>query len=68
MTGGGDADALGAGPRPLRCRRGVLRTTRRMSVTAPDGMADMVREKVSSGEYASERLCNLRPDTRGEPM
>jgi antitoxin ParD1/3/4 len=31
-----------------------MRTTRQMSVTLPHGMADMVRAKVTSGEYASE--------------
>lgn len=31
-----------------------MRTTRQMSVTLPHGMADMVRDKVTSGEYASE--------------
>ena len=31
-----------------------MRTTRQLSVTLPIKMADMVREKVASGEYASE--------------
>jgi antitoxin ParD1/3/4 len=31
-----------------------VRTTRQMSVTLPYEMADMVRAKVASGEYASE--------------
>jgi putative addiction module CopG family antidote len=31
-----------------------MRTTRQMSVTLPNEMARMVREKVASGEYASE--------------
>ena len=31
-----------------------MRTTRQLSVTLPYEMADMVRAKVSSGEYASE--------------
>ena len=31
-----------------------MRTTRRMRVTLPHEMADMVRAKVTSGEYASE--------------
>ncbi|MGV1009960.1 MAG: type II toxin-antitoxin system ParD family antitoxin [Dermatophilaceae bacterium] len=31
-----------------------MRTTRQMSVTLPHEMADMVRAKVTSGEYASE--------------
>ena len=31
-----------------------MRTTKQMSVTLPHGMADMVRAKVASGEYASE--------------
>lgn len=31
-----------------------MRTTRQMSVTLPHEMADMVRSKVTSGEYASE--------------
>jgi putative addiction module CopG family antidote len=31
-----------------------MRTTRQMSVTLPHDMADMVRAKVTSGEYASE--------------
>lgn len=31
-----------------------MRTTRQMSVTLPHEMADMVRAKVASGEYASE--------------
>ena len=31
-----------------------MRSTRQLSVTLPNEMADMVRAKVSSGEYASE--------------
>lgn len=31
-----------------------MRTTRQMSVTLPHEMANMVRAKVTSGEYASE--------------
>jgi putative addiction module CopG family antidote len=31
-----------------------MRTTRQMSITLPNEMARMVREKVASGEYASE--------------
>lgn len=31
-----------------------MRTTRQMSVTLPLEMADMVRARVASGEYASE--------------
>ena len=31
-----------------------MRTTKQMSVTLPHEMADMVRAKVASGEYASE--------------
>ncbi|MGL4959588.1 MAG: type II toxin-antitoxin system ParD family antitoxin [Inquilinus sp.] len=31
-----------------------MRTTQQFSVTLPNEMADMVRAKVSSGEYASE--------------
>jgi antitoxin ParD1/3/4 len=31
-----------------------MRSTRQLSVTLPNEMADMVREKVASGEYASE--------------
>jgi putative addiction module CopG family antidote len=31
-----------------------MRTTKQMSVTLPHEMADMVRGKVASGEYASE--------------
>jgi antitoxin ParD1/3/4 len=31
-----------------------MRSTRQFSVTLPNEMADMVREKVASGEYASE--------------
>ena len=31
-----------------------MRTTRQMSVTLPNRMADMVREKVARGDYASE--------------
>jgi len=31
-----------------------MRTTRQLSVTLPIKMADMVRGKVASGEYASE--------------
>ncbi|MEO7422022.1 MAG: type II toxin-antitoxin system ParD family antitoxin [Ornithinibacter sp.] len=31
-----------------------MRTTRQMSVTMPHQMAEMVRAKVTSGEYASE--------------
>lgn len=32
----------------------AVRTTKQMSVTLPHDMADMVRAKVTSGEYASE--------------
>jgi len=31
-----------------------MRSTRQFSVTLPNEMADMVRGKVASGEYASE--------------
>jgi len=31
-----------------------MRSTRQFSVTLPNEMADMVRDKVASGEYASE--------------
>ena len=31
-----------------------MRSTRQLSVTLPNEMADLVREKVASGEYASE--------------
>lgn len=31
-----------------------MRTTKQMSVTLPHEMADMIRAKVTSGEYASE--------------
>jgi putative addiction module CopG family antidote len=31
-----------------------MRTTKQLSVTLPHEMADMVRAKVTSGEYASE--------------
>jgi putative addiction module CopG family antidote len=31
-----------------------MRTTRQLSVTLPTEMADMIRTKVRSGEYASE--------------
>lgn len=31
-----------------------MRTTRQLSVTLPVEMADMIRAKVTSGEYASE--------------
>ncbi len=31
-----------------------MRTTRQMSVTLPNEMADLVKAKVASGEYASE--------------
>ena len=31
-----------------------MRTTRQMSITLPVGMADAVRERVRSGQYASE--------------
>lgn len=31
-----------------------MRTTRQLSVTLPHEMADLVRTKVASGEYASE--------------
>ena len=31
-----------------------MRTTRQLSVTLPNDMADRVRAKVASGEYASE--------------
>ena len=31
-----------------------MRTTKQMSITVPLEMADMVRAKVDSGEYASE--------------
>ena len=31
-----------------------MRTTRQLSITLPNDMADALREKVSAGEYASE--------------
>lgn len=31
-----------------------MRTTRQMSITVPNDMADALRERVRSGEYASE--------------
>ena len=31
-----------------------MRTTQQMSITLPNDMADVVRAKVSAGEYASE--------------
>ncbi len=31
-----------------------MRSTRQMSITLPNDMADMVRAKVEAGEYASE--------------
>ena len=31
-----------------------MRTTQRMSITLPDEFADLVRNKVASGEYASD--------------
>ncbi len=31
-----------------------MRSTRQLSITLPNEMADMVRTKVASGEYASE--------------
>jgi putative addiction module CopG family antidote len=31
-----------------------MRSTKQLSVTLPNEMADMVRDKVASGEYASE--------------
>lgn len=31
-----------------------MRTTRQMSITLPNEMADAVRERVKSGQYASE--------------
>ncbi len=32
----------------------TVRTTRQLSITLPNDMADTLREKVSAGEYASE--------------
>jgi antitoxin ParD1/3/4 len=31
-----------------------MRTTRQLSITLPNGMADALKERVASGEYASE--------------
>ncbi len=31
-----------------------MRTTQQMSITLPNGMADLVKTKVRSGQYASE--------------
>lgn len=31
-----------------------MRTTRQLSITLPNDMADVLRDKVSAGEYASE--------------
>jgi antitoxin ParD1/3/4 len=31
-----------------------VRTTQQLSITLPNGMAELVRSKVSTGEYASE--------------
>ena len=35
-------------------RRGLMRSTQQLSITLPHEMAQMVRDKVESGEYASE--------------
>lgn len=31
-----------------------MRSTQQLSITLPNGMAELVREKVAAGEYASE--------------
>ena len=41
-----------------------MRSTRQLSITLPNEMAEMVRAKVESGEYASE---SETPDNRPRP-
>ena len=39
---------------PTDVRESTVRTTRQLSITLPNDMADALRHKVSAGEYASE--------------
>jgi len=39
---------------PIQTRESVMRTTKQMSVTLPNDMAEVVKAKVRTGEYASE--------------
>lgn len=45
---------IGVGFNPTDARNYVMRTTQQFSITLPNEMADAVREKVASGEYATE--------------
>ena len=38
----------------IKARRPIMRTTRQLSITLPNEMADALRARVQSGEYASE--------------
>jgi len=45
---------MGVGFNPTNVRESTVRTTRQLSITLPNDMADVLRNKVSAGEYASE--------------
>jgi antitoxin ParD1/3/4 len=45
---------LGVGFNPIDARRLTVRTTRQLSITLPNDMADALRDRVRAGEYASE--------------
>ncbi|MGA8980949.1 MAG: ribbon-helix-helix domain-containing protein [Pedococcus sp.] len=47
---GPDPNRVGLSP----IRRWVMRTTRQLSITLPNEMADALAERVRSGQYASE--------------
>jgi putative addiction module CopG family antidote len=49
-----DAAEHMVGLNPTQVEGWRMRTTRQLSITLPDEMADLVRAKVESGEYASE--------------
>jgi len=43
------------GLNPTLLREVLMRTTQQLSITLPNEMADLVRAKVATGEYATER-------------
>src|SRR5487761_417894 len=53
-TGYGLEIPIGVGFNPILRQESPMRSTQQMSITLPNDMAEMVREKVAAGEYASE--------------
>jgi antitoxin ParD1/3/4 len=54
ITAAGAAWRTGVGFSPIPDGWSSMRTTRQLSITLPNDMADALRERVRSGEYASE--------------